>query len=74
MLFAWGFQTKLYNDFGFDDDYVIKKLEEAMEDLKKVKMDLPPPPQPDELPKRIGEVLEPSTDAKVCIVHSSHTF
>lgn len=62
------FQTKLYNDFGFDDDYVIKKLEEAMEDLRKVKMDLPPPPQPDELPKRVGEVLIPSADAKVCIL------
>lgn len=60
------FQTKLCNDFSYDDDYVIKTLEHSMEELKKVKMDLPPPPHADEKPKQLGKMLETSNDAKVC--------
>lgn len=60
------FQTKLHSDFGYDDDYVIKTLEQSMEELRKAKMDLPPPAQPNEFPQRpFGVFQEPNFEAKV---------
>lgn len=41
-------------------------LEQSMEELKKAKLDLPPPPQQIELPKNpFGQFQEPNADAKV---------
>ncbi|GAB0090019.1 Rab-GTPase-TBC domain [Sergentomyia squamirostris] len=59
-------QVQLHKDFGSDDDYVIKALEQGMEELRKNKMDLPPPPGEHELPKRpFGEFREPSIESKI---------
>lgn len=59
-------QTQLHKDFGHDDDYVIRVLEQSMADLKRYKMDLPPPPLPCELPKyEFGRFIEPEFDSKV---------
>lgn len=59
-------QIQLHKDFGYDDDYVIKYLEQSMADLKKYKMDLPPPPQQCELPKyEFGRFIEPEFETKV---------
>ncbi|XP_055314062.1 uncharacterized protein LOC129575144 isoform X2 [Sitodiplosis mosellana] len=58
-------QTKLHTDFGYDDDYVIKMLEQSMDELKRAKMDLPPPPAPNELPQKpFGEFQEQHFEAK----------
>lgn len=59
-------QIRLHKSFGYDDDFVIKVLEQSMTDLRKYKMDLPPPPQDCELPKyEFGRVIEPEFDTKV---------
>ncbi|XP_059622835.1 USP6 N-terminal-like protein [Phlebotomus argentipes] len=59
-------QVQLHTDFGYDDDNAIKTLEHCMEELKKSKMELPPPPGPNELPKRpFGEFREPSIESKI---------
>lgn len=59
-------QSKLHKDFGHDDNYVIKVLEQSMSDLKRFKMDLPPPPQPCELPKyEFGRFIEPEFESKI---------
>lgn len=59
-------QTKLHRDFGHADDYVIRVLEQSMEDLKRLKMDLPPPPGENEFPRRpLGLFVEPDFDTKV---------
>ncbi|XP_031622536.1 uncharacterized protein LOC116340271 [Contarinia nasturtii] len=67
-------QTKLHCDFGYDDDYVIKMLEQSMDDLRKAKMDLPPPPTPNELPQKpFGEFQEQNFEAKAGIRKSLFT-
>lgn len=54
-------QVELQKDFGFDDDYVIKSLEQCSEDLRKAKMDKPPPATESEFPqKEFGIFVEPS--------------
>lgn len=59
-------QHRLHKNFGYDDDYVIRVLEQSMADLRKYKMDLPPPPQQSELPKyEFGRIIEPEFEAKV---------
>lgn len=41
-------------------------LEQSMDELKKAKMDLPPPPQPNELPQKpFGVFQEQDFEAKV---------
>ncbi|XP_037051277.1 uncharacterized protein LOC119085120 [Bradysia coprophila] len=61
-------QSKLHKDFGYDDDFVIKSLEQSMDELRKAKMDLPPPAQPNEFPKKkFGLFVEPNFEAKVGI-------
>lgn len=60
-------QTKIHKDFGYDEDYVIKQLEQSMDELRKTKLDLPPPGAPNEFPRKpFGEFREPSLEAKVC--------
>lgn len=66
LIFLIAFQTKLHIDFGYEDDYVIKMLEQSMDELKRVKMDLPAPPQPIELPQKpFGVFQEQNFEAKV---------
>lgn len=41
-------------------------LEQSMDELRKTKMDLPPPPQANEFPKKpFGVFVEPNFEAKV---------
>lgn len=59
-------QTQLYRDFGYTDDNVIRVLEQSMIDLQRYKMDLPPPPGDNELPRQpLGKFKEPDFDTKV---------
>ncbi|CAG9763280.1 unnamed protein product [Ceutorhynchus assimilis] len=54
-------QVKLYKDFLFDDDTVVRELEHSLELLKKSKLDHPGPPHNDEIPQRpFGVFLEPT--------------
>ena len=39
-------QSDLMLDFGFDDDYVIQSLVISMQELRRMKLDLPAPPRP----------------------------
>lgn len=59
-------QYKLQKNFGYTDNYVIKKLEETMIELKAKRMDLPPPPGEEELPKcEMGIFIEPTIEQKL---------
>ncbi|XP_055605146.1 uncharacterized protein LOC129753350 isoform X2 [Uranotaenia lowii] len=59
-------QTKLYEDFGYDDDTVIQTLEKCMEELRKAGMELPPPASEVELPKKpFGKFVEPTKEEKI---------
>lgn len=59
-------QVKLQKDFGYDDDYVIKALEQCSEELRKAKMDLPPPAQDNEYPQKpFGVFVEPTYVEKI---------
>lgn len=59
-------QVQLHKDFGFDEDHVIKALEQSMEELRKAKLDIPPPPGENELPKRpFGVFKEPSFESQI---------
>uniref|UniRef100_T1JCJ1 USP6 N-terminal-like protein n=1 Tax=Strigamia maritima TaxID=126957 RepID=T1JCJ1_STRMM len=59
-------QTQLEHDFGFDDDHAIESLHSCMEELKKNKLDLPPPAQPNELPQRpFGLFVEPTLEQRL---------
>lgn len=46
-------QVTLQKDFGYNDDYVIKTFEQCSEDLRKAKMDLPPPAPESEYPQKV---------------------
>ncbi|XP_038115917.1 uncharacterized protein LOC6039691 isoform X2 [Culex quinquefasciatus] len=59
-------QTKLHVDFGYEDDIVIQTLEKCMDELRKAGLELPPPPEPIELPKKpFGVFVEPTVEAKI---------
>jgi len=59
-------QVKLQKDFGFDDDTVIKALEQGSEELRKAKMDLPVPGDENEYPQKpFGVFIEPTKDEKI---------
>ncbi|XP_050294207.1 USP6 N-terminal-like protein [Anthonomus grandis grandis] len=61
-------QVKLYKDFLFDDDIVIRELEHSLDLLRKSKLDHPGPPTQDELPQRpFGLFIEPSFEEIVGI-------
>lgn len=67
-------QTKLHKDFGYNDDYVIRALEESMNKLLGCKMDLPPKPQDNELPKEpFGRYVEPNYEKKTGIRNPKFT-
>lgn len=62
------FQVKLYKDFLYEEDAVIRYLEQSMEELKKHKLDLPGPPTKDELPiGHFGVFKEPTFEQIVGI-------
>ncbi|CAH1119624.1 unnamed protein product [Phaedon cochleariae] len=54
-------QVKLYKDFVYDEDSVIRHLEASMEELRRHKLDLPGPPSKEELPSRPFGHFEPPT-------------
>jgi USP6 N-terminal-like protein len=59
-------QVKLQKDFGYDDDYVIKVFEQCSEELRKAKMELPPPAPENEFPQKpFGVFVEPTKDAVI---------
>ncbi|XP_055636915.1 USP6 N-terminal-like protein isoform X3 [Toxorhynchites rutilus septentrionalis] len=59
-------QTTMYKNFGYDDDTVIKTLQVAMYELKKLNLDKLPPPPTNEFPKfPFGQFIEPSLDTKI---------
>lgn len=59
-------QTQLHLDFGYSDDHVIRTVQETMAELRRVKLDLPPSPGPNERPRqKLGEFIEPEYEAKV---------
>ncbi|XP_058447017.1 USP6 N-terminal-like protein isoform X2 [Malaya genurostris] len=59
-------QITLYKNFGYDDDTVIKTLQLAMYELKKLNLDKLPTPPPSEFPKYpFGQFIEPSFDTKI---------
>ena len=56
----------MYNDFGYDDDIVLKQLEQCMDELRKANMDLPPPGSEIEFPKKpFGQFVEPTVEEKI---------
>src|SRR6218665_1171710 len=56
------FQGSIAQDFGYDDDRVIESLQEAMEELKRAKLDIPPGgDNPPEKPTRAFGIFEPPT-------------
>lgn len=56
-------QSRLHKNFLYDDDYVIKALQHSMTELRRYNMDLPPPPNENELPKyEFGTFIEPDVD------------
>ena len=56
----------MHKDFGYDDDDVIKTLEQSMDELFKTKLDLPPPAPSSEFPQKpFGVFVEPNFEAKV---------
>lgn len=68
-------QCQLHKNFGYTDDYVIKILEQSMAELKRFKMDLPPPPQESELPKyECGRFIEPDYESKVSLIENYNGF
>ncbi|XP_055603461.1 USP6 N-terminal-like protein isoform X2 [Uranotaenia lowii] len=67
-------QTTLHKDFGHDDDTVIKNLQLAMIDLKKLNLDKLPAPPATEGPKYpFGQFIEPSLDQKIGHRHEQFT-
>ncbi|KAJ8667570.1 hypothetical protein QAD02_009233 [Eretmocerus hayati] len=59
-------QIKLEKDFGYDDDSVIRAVQNSMDELKKAKLDYPGPPLPHELPRQpFGTFKEPTFTSKV---------
>ncbi|XP_057664280.1 USP6 N-terminal-like protein [Diorhabda carinulata] len=54
-------QVKIYKDFQYDEDSVIRHLESSMEELKRYKLDIPGPPTKEELPVGPFGVFKEST-------------
>ncbi|XP_063782934.1 USP6 N-terminal-like protein isoform X2 [Pseudophryne corroboree] len=50
-------QESLAKNFGYEDDFVIEQLQLSMTELKRAKLDLPPPGKDEEFPKKpLGQV------------------
>uniref|UniRef100_A0A182NFU7 Rab-GAP TBC domain-containing protein n=1 Tax=Anopheles dirus TaxID=7168 RepID=A0A182NFU7_9DIPT len=59
-------QTRLHQKFGYDDDHVIKVLQNSLDELKRLKLLNLPPPSANELPTvPRGQAVEPSTKARI---------
>ncbi|KAE8297787.1 USP6 N-terminal-like protein Related to the N-terminus of tre [Larimichthys crocea] len=51
-------QERIAQTFFFSDDVIVEQLQGAMTELRKMKLDLPPPGKPDELPRKpLGQEL-----------------
>ncbi|XP_033485337.1 USP6 N-terminal-like protein isoform X2 [Epinephelus lanceolatus] len=51
-------QERIAQTFFYSDDVIIEQLQASMTELRKMKLDLPPPGKPDELPrKQLGQEL-----------------
>ncbi|XP_018567845.1 USP6 N-terminal-like protein [Anoplophora glabripennis] len=67
-------QVKLYKDFVYDEDTVVRHLEQSMDELKRHKLDLPGPPTKEELPSRpFGLFKEPTFEEIVGIRKETFT-
>ncbi|XP_041132377.1 USP6 N-terminal-like protein [Polyodon spathula] len=54
-------QENIVRSFHLNDDIVIEQLQASMTELRKMKLDLPPPAKPDEFPKKpLGQEIEVS--------------
>lgn len=59
-------QYKLYKNFGYSDNFVIKSLENSLLELRAKRMDLPPPGDESEYPKcEFGVFVEPTIEKKL---------
>lgn len=59
-------QYKLYKNFGYSDNFVIKSLENSLIELRAKRLDLPPAADENELPKcEFGEFVEPTIEKKL---------
>lgn len=59
-------QYKLHKSFGYSDNFVIRSLETSIVELRAKRMDLPPPPGENELPKcEMGKFIEPTIEKKL---------
>ncbi|XP_018595045.1 USP6 N-terminal-like protein isoform X2 [Scleropages formosus] len=52
-------QVTLSKDFFFDDDFVIEQLQNSMSELRRSKLELPPPAKEEEFPKKLLGQLPP---------------
>lgn len=60
------FQYKLHKNFGYTDNFTIKALETALNELRSKKMELPPPTSDNELPtKPLGTIIEQSLEKQL---------
>ncbi|CAK6980070.1 USP6 N-terminal-like protein isoform X3 [Scomber scombrus] len=51
-------QERIAQTFFYSDDVIVEQLQAAMTELRKMKLDLPPPGKPDELPRKpLGQEL-----------------
>uniref|UniRef100_A0A182QH21 Rab-GAP TBC domain-containing protein n=1 Tax=Anopheles farauti TaxID=69004 RepID=A0A182QH21_9DIPT len=59
-------QTRLHKKFGYEDDHVIKVLQNSLDELKRLKLLNLPPAAANELPTvPRGQTVEPSTKARI---------
>ncbi|XP_046728993.1 USP6 N-terminal-like protein isoform X2 [Silurus meridionalis] len=58
-------QVALSKDFCFEDDYVIEQLQSSMSELKRIKLELPPPGKDEEFPTKPLGQLPPEPEGLV---------
>ncbi|XP_036373686.1 USP6 N-terminal-like protein [Megalops cyprinoides] len=68
-------QVTLSKDFFFEDDFVIDQLQNSMSELRRSKLELPPPGKEDEFPKKpLGQLPpEPPATANHMVNGQSHS-
>ncbi|XP_037303721.2 USP6 N-terminal-like protein isoform X2 [Pungitius pungitius] len=58
-------QERIAHTLFYSDDVVIEQLQASMAELRKLKLDLPPPGKPDELPREpLGQELPPPPEGR----------
>ncbi|XP_062852940.1 USP6 N-terminal-like protein isoform X2 [Trichomycterus rosablanca] len=62
-------QETLSKDFFYEDDSVIEQLQSGMSELRRAKLDLPPPAEDDEFPKKPLGVLPPERPSMASAGH-----